>query len=75
MSSNEIICVVEVFNKKEGVFTEDDAMLIEAITTQAIITLQGSLFGKRIKKFKKKKKKFLCCFRRNLGNQSEYPPE
>ncbi len=55
---NEIIGVAQVLNKKEGPFTEDDVMLLEAIATQAAIALQSTIFAERMKKFRTKEMEF-----------------
>jgi len=55
---NEIIGVAQVLNKKEGQFTEDDVMLLEAIATQAAIALQSTIFAERMKKFRTKEMEF-----------------
>ena len=55
---NEIIGVAQVLNKKEGHFTEDDVMLLEAIATQAAIALQSTIFAERMKKFRTKEMEF-----------------
>ncbi len=55
---NEIIGVAQVLNKKEGQFTQDDVMLLEAIATQAAIALQSTIFADRMKKFRTKEMEF-----------------
>ncbi len=55
---NEIIGVAQVLNKKEGPFTADDVMLLEAIATQAAIALQSTIFTERMKKFRTKEMEF-----------------
>lgn len=55
---NEIIGVAQVLNKKEGQFTEDDVMLLEAIATQTAIALQSTIFAERMKKFRTKEMQF-----------------
>lgn len=57
-AKNEIIGVAQVLNKKEGRFTEDDVMLLEAIATQAAIALQSTIFTERMKKFRTKEMEF-----------------
>ncbi|MGV8056456.1 MAG: GAF domain-containing protein [Smithellaceae bacterium] len=55
---NEIIGVAQVLNKKEGHFTPDDVLLLEAIATQAAIALQSTIFTERMKKFRTKEMEF-----------------
>lgn len=55
---NEIIGAAQVLNKKEGHFTEDDVMLLEAIATQTAIALQSTIFTERMKKFRTKEMEF-----------------
>lgn len=57
-AKNEIIGVAQVLNKKEGQFTEDDVMLLEAIATQTAIALQSTIFAERMKKFRTKEMQF-----------------
>lgn len=57
-AKNEIIGVAQVLNKKEGQFTKDDEMLLEAIATQAAIALQSTIFTERMKKFRTKEMEF-----------------
>jgi len=57
-AKNEIIGVAQVLNKKEGVFTEEDVMLLEAIATQAAIALQSTIFTERMNKFRTKEMAF-----------------
>jgi adenylate cyclase len=50
--------IAQVLNKKEGAFTEEDAMLLEAIATQAAIALQSTIFTERMNKFRTKEMAF-----------------
>ena len=55
----EIIGVIQVLNKKEGQFTEDDLELLEAMTTQAAVALQSTQFVETMKKTREKEMAFL----------------
>ena len=54
----EIIGVAQALNKKTGLFTEEDRKLLEAMTTQAAITLQSTQFVERMKRFRTKEMEF-----------------
>ena len=54
----ELIGVAEALNKKKGRFTAADKKLLEAMTTQAAIALQGTQFVERMKKFRAKEMAF-----------------
>jgi len=54
----EIIGVAQALNKKTGLFTEKDRKLLEAMTTQAAITLQSTQFVERMKRFRTKEMEF-----------------
>ncbi len=55
----EIIGVAQTLNKKKGRFTKDDLSLLEAMTTQASISLQSTQFVERMKKTREKEMEFL----------------
>jgi adenylate cyclase len=54
----EIIGAAQVLNKKTGLFTKADQKLLEAMTTQAAIALQSTLFVERMKQFRRKEMEF-----------------
>jgi len=56
---DEIIGVIQVLNKTEGVFTKEDLSLLEAMTTQASVALQSTQFVERMKKTRAKELEFL----------------
>ncbi|MDF1775836.1 MAG: GAF domain-containing protein [Rhizobiaceae bacterium] len=55
----EIIGVIQVLNKKSGVFTIQDLSLLEAMGTQASIALQNTQFAERMQKSRAKELEFL----------------
>ncbi len=55
----EIIGVIQVLNKKEGEFTDEDLDLLEAMTTQAAVALQSTQFVEHMKKTREKEMEFL----------------
>ncbi len=55
----EMIGVIQVLNKKEGKFTEDDLELLEAMTTQASLALQSTQFVEKMKKSREQELEFL----------------
>ncbi|MBT8136560.1 MAG: GAF domain-containing protein [Gammaproteobacteria bacterium] len=55
----EVIGVSQILNKKNGAFSEDDLVLLEAITTQASVALQSSQFVEHVKKTRQKEMEFL----------------
>ena len=55
----EIIGVAQALNKIDGSFTELDLALLEAMTTQAAVTLQSAQFVERVKKTRKEEMEFL----------------
>jgi len=54
----DIIGVAQMLNKKEGLFTEQDLELLEAMTTQAAIAMQSTLHVERMKNFQVREQKF-----------------
>ena len=54
-----MIGVTQILNPKNGAFTEDDLVLLDAITTQASVALQSTLFVERVEKNRKKEMEFL----------------
>ena len=57
--NGKIIGVVQALNKKKGKFTKKDLKLLEAMTTQAAISLQSSLFVQDMQKSREQEMKFL----------------
>jgi adenylate cyclase len=55
----EVIGVIQVLNKKEGAFNEEDLELLEAMTTQAAVALQSTQFVEHMKKTREKEMAFL----------------
>ena len=55
----EIIGVAQVLNKKEGKFCRDDLKLLEAITMQAAIALQGAQFIEKMQISRAREMEFL----------------
>ncbi len=55
----ECIGAAQVLNKKEGKFTQDDMELLEAMTEQSSVALQGIQFVERIQKKREEELKFL----------------
>ena len=56
---NEVIGVVQVLNKNDGEFNQEDLKLLEAMTTQASVALQSTQFVERMRKTRKKEMEFL----------------
>ncbi len=56
---DEVIGVIQVLNKNEGQFTQEDLDLLEAMTTQASVALQSTQFVERMKKTRAKEMEFL----------------
>lgn len=54
----EIIGAAQALNKKTGLFTKADQKLLEAMTTQAAIAMQSTLFVERMKQFRRKEMEF-----------------
>ncbi len=57
--NGEIIGVAQVLNKMKGRFTKDDLSLLEAMTTQAAVALQGALYVEKMEKSREKELEFL----------------
>jgi adenylate cyclase len=55
----EVIGVIQVLNKKEDAFNEEDLELLEAMTTQAAVALQSTQFVEHMKKTREKEMAFL----------------
>src|SRR5208282_308557 len=55
----EIIGVAEVLNKKKGRFTDDDLELLEAMTMQAAVMLQGAQFIEKMQISRAREMEFL----------------
>ena len=55
----EVIGVVQTLNKRDGEFTTDDMVLLEAMATQASSALQSSQFVERMKKTRQAEMEFL----------------
>ena len=56
---DEIIGVIQVLNKNNGLFTEGDLSLLSAMATQASIALQNTQFVERMEKNRAKEMEFL----------------
>ncbi len=56
---NEVIGVIQVLNKKDKNFTNEDLKLLEAMTTQASVALQSTQFVERMRKTREKELEFL----------------
>lgn len=56
---DELIGVIQVLNKKEGEFEEEDLSLLEAMTTQAAVALQSTQFVEKMRKSREKELEFL----------------
>ena len=56
---NEVIGVVQVLNKNDGEFNQEDLKLLEAMTTQASVALQSTQFVERMRKTREKEMEFL----------------
>jgi adenylate cyclase len=54
----EIIGVAQLLNKRDGQFSKDDFVLLEAMTTQAAIALQSTQFVEGMKKFRAQEMEF-----------------
>jgi adenylate cyclase len=57
--NNEIIGIIQLLNKKEGDFNDDDLSLLEAITTQASAALQNAQLYDRMQKAEKDESQLL----------------
>ena len=57
--SGEIIGVSQILNKIEGKFSEDDLEILEAMTQQAAIAIQGNIIVEQIEKSRKQELEFL----------------
>ena len=55
----EIIGVAQTLNKKKGEFTRKDLELLEAMTTQGTLALQGAQFIERMKKIRAQEMEFV----------------
>ena len=55
----EIIGVAQTLNKKRGDFTKRDLALLEAMTTQGTLALQGAVFIERMKAVRKQEMEFV----------------
>ena len=55
----EIIGVAQTLNKKKGEFTRRDLALLEAMTTQGTLALQGAVFIERMKAVRKQEMEFV----------------
>lgn len=54
----EMLGVAQVLNKKSGRFTKKDMQLLEMMTSQVAIILQGTQFGEKMKRFHSKEMEF-----------------
>ena len=57
--NGEVIGVAQVLNKTKGRFTKDDLALLEAMTTQAAVALQGARYVEKMQKSREKELEFL----------------
>jgi adenylate cyclase len=57
--NGEVIGVAQVLNKLKGRFTKDDLALLEAMTTQAAVALQGALYVEKMEASREKELEFL----------------
>ncbi|GHB04627.1 hypothetical protein GCM10009069_29050 [Algimonas arctica] len=57
--NGEVIGVTQSLNKKRGAFTDEDMELLEAITSQAAVTLQSRQFVEQMEKNRIKENEFL----------------
>jgi len=57
--SGEIIGVSQILNKIEGKFSEDDLEILQAMTQQAAIAIQGNIIVEQIEKSRKQELEFL----------------
>ena len=55
----EIIGVAQTLNKKKGEFTKRDLTVLEAMTTQGTMALQGAVFIERMKAVRKQEMEFV----------------
>ncbi len=55
----EIIGVVQTLNRREGRYTEDDLGLLEAMASQAAVTLQSTQYVEKMKKTRQQEMEFL----------------
>ncbi len=55
----EIIGVAQTLNKKKGDFTKRDLAVLEAMTTQGTLALQGAVFIERMKAVRKQEMEFV----------------
>jgi adenylate cyclase len=58
-AKGEVIGVAQALNKKEGKFTDDDLKLLEAMTMQAAVVLQGAQFVENMQRSRTKELEFL----------------
>ena len=57
--SGEVIGAAQVLNKLKGRFTKDDLALLEAMTMQAAVALQGALYVEKMEASREKELEFL----------------
>jgi adenylate cyclase len=57
-AKGKAIGVIEVLNKKDGLFSDNDLALLQAIAIQAAIALQSTIFAERMKKFRAQEMEF-----------------
>ncbi len=55
----EVIGVAQALNKKRGRFTKKDMQLLEMMTQQVAIVLQGTQFGEKLKRFHSQEMEFV----------------
>ena len=55
----EIVGALQVLNKRQGEFTDEDLRFLEAVATQTAITLQSMQFAERMNEARKQEMRFL----------------
>ena len=58
-AKNEVIGVIQVLNKADGAFNNQDLYLLEEMTTQASVALQSTQFVERMQRTRQKELEFL----------------
>ena len=58
-AKDEVIGVIQVLNKNDGEFNQEDLKLLEAMTTEASVALQSTQFVERMQKTREKEMEFL----------------
>ncbi len=55
----EVIGILQMLNRREGTFTQEDLDVLEAMTTQTAITLRSTQFMQRMREAREQEMKFL----------------